>query len=434
MSITEITRVERFPLETTKLLGSFIDLPAPGTARDVYNFDCAGWAVGRDGRARVVEVVARDGTIRHIPITLNRPGVAREYPDVADAAGVGFWAPISVIGLDQEFDLILRVVLDDRTRVQIGRIAGRHTTVQSQYVPTIQPLLVTSLGRSGTTFLMRLLSAHPSVVAYRAYPYEMRAARYWMQLLGALIEPATQAGSANGLTPRTMQWWVHHHPFCRGAQGRDAGLQEWFGGRLVEQVAEVCQRSIEDTYRRVAATQGQTAPRYFSEKYLPDEVPGIVRELYPQAREIFLVRDLRDVLCSIRSFNAKRGSLDFSRDQVSSEQEYILHLRDEALRLLASWKSRDMRSILVRYEDLVLRPTETLTSILDYLELDSRSGRIHELLESASVATPEFVEHRTTDTATDSVGRWQRDLDADSLALCNDVFSSVLAEFGYPIL
>ena len=39
-----------------------------------------------------------------------------------------------------------------------------------------------------------------------------------------------------------------------------------------------------------------------------------MRQLYPRAREIFLVRDPRDTLASMLAFNARRGFVDFGRD------------------------------------------------------------------------------------------------------------------------
>ena len=40
---------------------------------------------------------------------------------------------------------------------------------------------------------------------------------------------------------------------------------------------------------------------------LPDHVPILLSDLYEDSREIILVRDPRDVLCSLVAFNAKRG-------------------------------------------------------------------------------------------------------------------------------
>jgi hypothetical protein len=431
MSTIQILGVERFPLDSKRLLGCFIDHPIAGANCVVYDFDCAGWVVGKESPALGIELVASDGPVRRIPIVVSRPDVAKEYPHAPKADVAGFWAPVNVIGMPEEFELTVQAALENGERVPIGRIRGRHRPIPVSFESTIQPLVLTSMGRTGTTWSLRLLSEHPAIVTYRVYPYEMRAGRYWMQLLGALTEPATQAQSSSRFGRLDAQWWVAHHPFSRATASSDPRLREWFGRRFVEQAADWCKLSVEDCYQEVAAIQNQVAPVYFAEKYLADEVPGIVWELYPKTREIFLVRDFRDMLCSIRAFNRQRGNLGFGRDLAASEQEYIVNVGREAKRLLDSWKSRKARTWLVRYEDLVLSPAETLVGILNYLGLDSSKKRIDEMITRASVETSELRDHRTTSGPNDSVGRWRRDLDPESQAVCEQVFRGILDDFGY---
>ena len=45
----------------------------------------------------------------------------------------------------------------------------------------------------------------------------------------------------------------------------------------------------------------------------PNYLPVLIRELYPRAKEIFLVRDFRDMARSIMAFDAKRGYAGFGR-------------------------------------------------------------------------------------------------------------------------
>lgn len=193
----------------------------------------------------------------------------------------------------------------------------------------------------------------------------------------------------------------------------------------------MCQQGIEDSYRAVAAAQNQSAPIYFAEKHIADEAPGIIWELYPNTREIILVRDFRDMLCSIRAFNAKRGTIGFNRDQVDSEEQYIYRLGREAQQLLSSWKSRRDRVFLVRYEDLMLEPIKILQQLLSYLEIDATLSTVEELLQTALVDTPEMEAHRTSGSAPRSIARWHSDLDRDSKLLCEKVFGEALKEFGY---
>jgi len=254
-----------------------------------------------------------------------------------------------------------------------------------------------------------------------------------MQLLSTITEPASHAQSSDRLGTLDSQWWVAHHPFSNLSPVTDSRLREWFGLRFVEQAAALSQRSLEDCYREIAAIQEQAAPVYFAEKHLPDEIPGIVWELYPNAREIFLVRDFRDMLCSIFAFNRKRGTPGFGRSLANNDAEYIAYVQAETLRLLTAFKNRRHKACLVRYEDLIEQPHDTLSNMLQYLGVDATPSTVDDLLQKAAVDTAELRRHRTTETMRDSVGRWRRDLDPALHQLCLEAFGPTLEEFGYAL-
>jgi hypothetical protein len=431
MNTTEITALERLEPECDALWGFSIDLPHAGTSKEAYCFEFAGWVLGRRSAAVQIELIANDGPVRRIPIAFPRPDVDRSLPEPSRGAKVGFFAPVSVVGMTPEFELQVQVVLENGVRVPFGRICGRHLPVPSTFQPTIRPLMVNSLARTGTTWMMRLISEHPSIATVPIYPYETRPGAYWMRLLGAMVEPANQAQSLSSLGNLDMEWWQSQDPFQRGSLSQAAPLQQWLNKRFVEQVAALCQQSIEDFYREVATHRNRAAPVYFAEKHIPDEAPGIIWELYPSSREIFLVRDFRDMLCSIRAFNSKRGTVGFNRDQVATEEQYIYRLGREAQQLLSGWKSRRQRACLVRYEDLVRQPIETLQGIFGYLGIESGSALVEDVVRRALVDTAELEAHRTSETARASIGRWRDDLDLESQLLCERVFGRVLKEFGY---
>jgi hypothetical protein len=431
VSTTEILAVKQFSRDVENVSAFCIDRPSPGTSSNVYDFDCAGWVLAQQGRFLGIELVANDGPVRRIPIIVARPDVLQRYPASAQDDVVGFWSPVSVLGMTQEFELRVEAVLDNQMRIPLGQIQGRHRLLPKNAAPYMQPLILTSMGRTGTTWLMRLLAEHPGIVAYREYPYEMRAGRYWMQVLGAITEPAAHAESPSKLGNLDSLWWVAHHPFSKASNRTHPRLREWFGRRFVEQVAPLCQWSIEDCYREVAAIQAQAVPVYFAEKHLPDEIPGMLWEIYPNPKEIFLVRDFRDMLCSIRAFNTKRGTAGFGRNNAASEEEYIVNLGREAERLLKSWQNRGPKSCLVRYEDLMLEPIDQLSSILKYLGLESSDATIQDMIRKASVDSLELEQHRTSSEPGKSVARWLTDLDSTSLQICEQVFGTMLKEFGY---
>jgi hypothetical protein len=279
---------------------------------------------------------------------------------------------------------------------------------------------------------MRLLAEHPGIVTDRTYPYEVTPVRNWMQFLGELGLPSAEAQpfSFSSLEPLDPNWRVGP-AFSDASLLLPPELHESFGGRFIEQAADFFRRSAEECYREMGLRQDKPAPLFFAEKHQPYHVPGIVWEFYPRAREIFLVRDFRDMLCSIMAFNRKRNRADFGRSLAETEEQYILNIGEKARRLLKAWKNRRDRACLVRYEDLVSQTPKTLAVILRYLGLPASQAQIDGMIDRASEDTPVFQDHRTTPSAIESVGRWRRDLSPELQAICQDAFGTTLAEFGY---
>lgn len=422
MHITEISRIERLVPDTESILGFSIELPLPETSSNDHCFDLSGWVLGRGSRIVQIEVGANDGSVRTIPINYPRADVAAVYPSMDPNEKVGFRASISLVGMSPEFELWVEARMANGQTVSLARIQGCHRPIVSGFTPMIQPLLVTSLGRMGTTWMMRLLSEHPAIAVLRIHPYETRPGKYWMQLLAKAIwkdeplwnDPLSRFSDAAG-------------------DQKTAQDQRWFRTRFVERIAASCQRSIEECYREVAVARNQPCPLYFAEKHIPDEVPGIIWELYPKTREIFIVRDLRDMLCSIRAFNAKHGISGFNRDQVNSDEQYIYRLGEEAARLLRAWQDRRNQTCLVRYEDLISQPAETLQRVLTYLEIEASPRVVTGILERALANTAEMESHKTAGSARDSIARWQSELDEKSKLVCDQVFGRALTNFGYAL-
>lgn len=69
--------------------------------------------------------------------------------------------------------------------------AGNDSQEVSRY---LQPILLSALARSGTTWLMRLLISHPAIVGYPRYPYELHVAGYAWHACRVLAAPSGLTG------------------------------------------------------------------------------------------------------------------------------------------------------------------------------------------------------------------------------------------------
>src|SRR6185503_7851818 len=153
--------------------------------------------------------------------------------DVAAAHGIPadtdcvFHALVNLVGLKLNTTLRMRVELEDGTRVDAGSITIAREPLRTGYEPSLAPLMVTTLGRSGSTWLMQLLASHPSVVVFRRFPYESTPAKYWLHMLRVLSEPGNLEESAHPATFHENPWWVGANPYHDDRAYEQSLLDTW---------------------------------------------------------------------------------------------------------------------------------------------------------------------------------------------------------------
>jgi hypothetical protein len=353
----------------------------------------------------------------------------------SDASGqpeVSFALELDALDLDPTFDLRLRAVMADDTRVPFGTVSGQRRAILGGYTPRHQPLMVTSLGRTGTTWLMRLLAEHPGIVTYRQYPYEIRPAKYWLHLfriLSGVPDPSKVVGQPQEFHLETLA--VGANPFRAPAFSALPALEAWAGTDYRERVAAFALESIDQWYDLAAEAQGEPGATYFAEKQFPDQFPRLVWSLYPNGREVILVRDFRDMVSSMLAYNRKRGYDDFSRRGRESDEAWIESLVPGVNELARAWKRRGDRAHLVRYEDLIADPTTILNGLFAYLDLDHSPAAVAQVIARVTADSSELSRHQTTRDPAASIGRWRQDLSPELQAATNEAFEFALSAFGY---
>lgn len=428
----ETLEVERIPSDG-QLTGQSVETPRPGTAHDILVLPVAGWihAAG-SATATAVHVVSEGRSVASAAVSFVRPDVA-SHLGIPEDAPVGFLTDVNLLGLPLGFELGLEVELDDGRRFPFARISGRRQTMQPRFQPTMRPIFVTNIGRCGSTLMMNVLRCHPRIVVHDLYPYETRALSYWVHMLKVLGEPANHARSANPNSYEDDAFWVGRHPHNMRPVIDPPALGGFLRRDYLSQLAEFAQASTEAFYSAVREAQGVDDPVYFAEKRNPRPTARIASELYPDAREIFLVRDPRDMVCSMISFYEKTQLVSFGRDRSGSDAEFIGGIAHAMRDLVRQLRERRDGSLLVRYEDLVGDMPGTLRRVLDYLELPTSAETRDEIVEQAQASTSDSRRHRTTADGGASMGRWRRDLDEPMQELCLAAFGDLIEELGYEL-
>ena len=441
MPTYEVTDVSLFPESEQSLLGFQVEAPKPGSRHDVYTIHMIGWVVGRASPAQSVEVSHRGEFLRTVPVRGPRSDVSASLgiPPETDCV---YHVLMGLIGLGPEVTLELQVTLEDGTSVPVGTVTVRRKPLRPDYEPRLNPLVVSTLGRSGSTWLMQMLASHPEIVVFRRFPYESALAKYWLHLLRVVAEPVNLTHSADPKTAHTNLWWIGNNPNHDDRVYEQMALTQWFGRDHIEHLAAFCQRTIDDWYMSLARSQLQPQGVYFAEKHVwPNYLPVLTRELYPHAKELFLVRDFRDVALSILEFDARRGFAGFNRPDGMGDDEYIRDVVGRMVReLTASWTSRAEHAHLVRYEDLVARPIEVLRGIAEYLGVDASVETLDTVLAKGSELVlnlpgsgyelSEIQTHRTVEDPKATIGRW-RQSDQWFHDAAQEAFGDALRTFGY---
>ena len=338
-----------------QIVEGYIDLPADEESTDTYNLFFLGWVLGRDSPAVSVDLFCDGTKLVSMPVALPRPDVHRKYPHLGHSQVVGFEARVNALCLPSNCSFSFVAVLKNGVRAEFARLATELGPIETAYSPRLGPLLVNSMGRTGSTFCMKILSGHPAVTMFRAYPYECDAAAYWMHMLRVLAGDTTRDRSRDRRKFVAEPRSIGAHPFFFDTAKKEGyDLNGWFGARYSSDAAAFCQRSIDGFYQRIAETNGDSRAVRFCEKSYPNPIFFLFGRLYPAAKEIVLVRDFRDVVCSILEFNKKRGFEAFGRENCGSDEDYVKNkIRSGALKFLKRWQSPSGNTLRLRYEDLV---------------------------------------------------------------------------------
>ena len=403
------------------------DEPTPG-----FCVPLAGWALAPDGADVAIEVCHGQQVLCRLARGVDRPDIVAAFPGVPGAERSGFSAVVEVLKLPRAFDLRVNGIVGDAETVPIARVRGVRRAFEPQPAEGPAPLMMTTLGRSGSTLLMTLLSHHPQIVAFNPANDDARPFAYQLDAAIGMASPASRMRLLDSAV-QGEAWWLGRDTLPVEALVRlDEPLRELLLGAPVERLLRSAIDQAAAFATELGAAQGQTDVRYAAEKCGPAYLPRLMRELCADGREIFLVRDFRDVIASMLAFNAKRGYDAFGREHVDSDEQFVRWQAGIAAAIAAGWRERRDGALLVRYEDLVAdepggaRPDPRLPGARRPRVAGRRrsSMRAHAPTETASSIARSRTRARRR-------GRWRTDLPPALKELADEAFADPLQEFGY---
>jgi hypothetical protein len=431
VSVSRVTRAEDPP----GIAAFDISYPKPGSHEPVYSLPLEGWVVPAHAAPDAIRIKTAHGPLGRTPVVIPRPDIARLHPELPWSGRAGFAVRLNALELPPRFRLDLSVWIDGETLTYLGTIEGERRPLPAQDA-RYSPLIVTTIGRSGSTWLTWLLGRQPEIVDYRSFEYESKVAPYFAEVLRTLTRPLSYYQPIRGEIDDRGWWKGHASTEALFWYSSHDSIDEWLGSEYVEDLIDFFTGRMDALFGRLAHATGKEDARYVIEKMPPGYFGHrMMAEMLPGTRELILVRDFRDVAASIFAFGEKRGRKWFGDYPSASDEEIIREpLRMEAERLLQCWRERRDSALLVRYEDLVLRPEETLRGILSYLDLDTTPPDVDgALADAARIEGDMHGAHITSPTALGSIGRWRRDLSPELQRACQEALGEGLTAFGYDL-
>jgi protein-tyrosine sulfotransferase len=285
-----------------------------------------------------------------------------------------------------------RILRDIGAAVGLGRAADSFGPASPS---GFAPIVLGGCGRSGTTLLRMMLDSHrriccgpeSSVFRRRAVDPDALASRFGFE--PAAVRALYEASSSR---PAFIEAFAQ---YCM----RQAGKVRW---------AEKTPRNIS----RLSVIFGS----------------------FPEARFVHVLRDGRDVACSLRTHprhevvDGRLVALDTWKPIAGGARRWVRDIESSR-----KWWG-DPRFHTVRYEDLVLDPRPVLERLMAFVGEDWDEAMLaHATADSPFRDATRFAQNPEAlgTVSKGSLNRWQRELDAHDKRIFKRIAGSLLVELGY---
>lgn len=388
-------------------------------------------------------VLARDLPVESVAVKFGEDALVRIRPnhpraDVVDGFGIhddrvaGFTTAVNLLGLPDRLHLTVEVELRGHEEdLPVWLVELTRERVVPSAPMGLAPAAITTIGRTGSTWLASLLDAHPEIVLYPPWEAEPRYLSYWLEVAKTLTRPSSYLVPLMPPDMSTDDWW-HVRREAPLAYPADESVASALTSKHVNAVVDFARARTSAFYEEVARAAGAGGAGLFAEKLLPNAwARRLLREVFPEVREVILVRDFRDMAASIVAIDRRRGYHGFGREPGDDDRAYVARLA-VAADSLAEAAGAAAGAMVVRYEDLAADPPGVVGCVLRHLGVTADPGDVERMVAAADEPTPERESHRTSTSRGASIGRWRRDLSPEFRALCESAFAPALARFGYP--
>jgi len=277
------------------------------------------------------------------------------------------------------------------------------------------PVFIVGLSRAGTSLLSRMLDAH-SIIAI--FP------ETWWYVVLDRLGCLRQFENPWQTSLFFNEVWENLHSYRDSAArvvAAEASKQPRYVGptcHLLEKLGHAYARE------RNAKIWGEKTPGHAL--WLPQ-----IRELFPRARLLFMVRDPRDVLVSYDDrWNQGRRDTGYLISTAALLKFYLVHLLHDPV-------FPADQIYWVKYESLTAQPADELRKICAFLRVDFEPAMVdfHERHQNVEedMAEGRFHSLLSKPATTDHIGRYDRFFSSSQIALVERLLGEEMQTLGYTL-
>lgn len=271
-----------------------------------------------------------------------------------------------------------------------------------------QLFFIVGCPRSGTTLFQSMLASHPEVILPDETCFYSRVYQDNFSNFGKLSELNFERALETSLNFYRIKDLNLDSDIIR-AKCSDAHSWETIFLAILATYAE----------KHNAIRIGEKSPRHFA--YI-----GYLKERFPHAKFIHIIRDPRAVVLSLMKapFGSNRigNACNIWQEAIKVHRQYNNELSPERYRV-------------VRYEDLVGKPEQTLKPICHFLNLEFSPQMLKFDQRKELGFNRRYMEHMSNTLKpvfTSSINKWQNELSSTQIAIIQTVLAEEMQLLNYP--